>query len=210
MSRPAAASSYSGVVDVSVLHFAASDYVAARTPAENAKADWADVIVSGTVEGFTAGRSHRIAPNSPPAHKIVLRVNVDQKLKGAAKYTTDGKVYVELWAGSDANPARFEKAVPKGTKVVVFGSEVLIANDAGTDGADNGHPVGTLLLSGLHPQSLFFEGIPATALTTKSGAAITPTVIPGQESLQDFGPEWTKIQTLGGLLGAIKAGLNGS
>src|SRR4051812_39276206 len=195
-------------VDVSVLHFADSNYIVAKTPADNAKARWAGVIVSGTVDGFTPGRSHRIAPDSPPVYKIVLRVNVDQKLKGDDKYTVGGKVYVELWAGQDSNPGRFDEAIPKGTKVMVFGSELLMANGTGTEGAENGHPAGTLVLSGLHPQSLFFEGVPVNL--SKSAPAAIPTVIPGQETLQDFGPEWTKIQTLGDLVQATKNGLTGS
>ncbi|MFC9970693.1 hypothetical protein ACFVH6_07295 [Spirillospora sp. NPDC127200] len=208
-SKPAAAPSSSGKVDVSVLDSAKTDYFAAKTPAENARARWADVIVSGTVAGFAPGRSHRIGGGSP-LNKIVLQVEIDQKLKGADKYTADGHVYVEMWGGRDSGVARFEKAVPRGTPVMVFGGSVLMSNGPDVQGVDNGHPAGTALLSGMHPQSVFFEGVPATASTPKSGRAAATEVIPAQESLQDFGSEWTKIKTLDNLLEAARTGLNGN
>ncbi|MGI5171037.1 hypothetical protein ACQEU3_42470 [Spirillospora sp. CA-253888] len=207
---PAAAPSTARVIDVSVLHFAVLNYFGAKTPAENARERWSAVIVSGTVAGFAPGRAHQSAGGGSLLHKIVLRVKIDQKLKGADAYTADGHVYVEMWGNSTAGLARFERAIPRGTPVVVFGGDRLMADGPGVRGAGNGHPAGTALLSGMHPQSVFFEGVPATAGTSTSGRGATAEVIPAQESLEDFGPEWAKIRTLDDLIAAARAGLNGN
>jgi len=209
--RPSAVLPQTGrVVDVSVLRFADSNYFGAPTPAENAKARWSDVVVSGTVEEFALGRSHTIGGGSP-LHKVVMKVKVDQQLKGDAKYVADGNAYVEVWGGPKADIDHFNKAIPQGTPVVVFGSDQLTV-DSGAKNEGAGHPPGTLVLSGVHPQSLFFEGVPVAAaeggtteVTAANGEA---TVIPGQESLADFGTAWTELDNLAELLEAAKPGLN--
>ncbi|MDX6739297.1 hypothetical protein [Actinocorallia sp. A-T 12471] len=87
-----------------------------------------------------------------------------------------------------------------GTPVVVFSTDVpAVEADLGEG---DGHPPGTPLLTGIHPQTLFFEGVPAA--TPKAA----PTVLPAQDTLASFGPAWTGIHTLTDLLTAIRPALN--
>ncbi|RAY15580.1 hypothetical protein DPM19_07235 [Actinomadura craniellae] len=193
-----------GRVDVSVLRQGHVNSVNAETPAAAAVARGVGIVVAGTVEGFTEGRTSYVgdpASDDGPIKRVVMRIRVGKKVKGEDRHLHDGHAYAEVFAGagqSARTPADFQRAIPKGTPVVLFGRTRPTPDQPASRGG--GVPEGAPLVSALHPQSLVFEErTPATAR-----AAAGTKLVGGIEDLDHFGPAWTKPRSIGELVTAIQ------
>ncbi|MFC6884563.1 MULTISPECIES: hypothetical protein [Actinomadura] len=192
-----------GRLDVSVMRTAQANYVRFDTPAklarETAKTNGA--VVAGTVEGFARGRRF-FSIDSKPINRVVMQVRVTDTIRADPRDVHQGRVYLEMWGGvgTDDPSARFAKAIPRGTPVMVFGDARLMPNDPKTQGVNDGHPSGSRLLSAGHPQSLVFE--------ENTGASSPRHLVGGREDLQDFGPAWTKATTVSQFAASLRKELN--
>jgi hypothetical protein len=135
----------------------------------SAMAAFSDVVVTGTVEGFTTGQTWP-APPAPssgagPAKtskSVVMQVRVDKTLKGPAP---GPRAYIMVGSGPDADAARFQAAIPAGARLVAFLQQV--ASPLGDGGPGTGHPAGTTLMD--QQQGLVFEDADATGTKLVGG-----------------------------------------
>ncbi|MGI8331102.1 hypothetical protein ACRYCC_14135 [Actinomadura scrupuli] len=134
----------------------------------SAMAAFADVVVTGTVEGFTTGQARLPMPARPSGaapekalKSVVMQVRVDKTLKGSAP---GPRVYVRVGSG-DADAARFQAAIPAGARLVAFLQQVPAPLGDGGDGT--GHPAGTPLMD--QQQGLVFEDAGPAGTTLVGG-----------------------------------------
>ncbi|GIH77117.1 hypothetical protein [Planobispora longispora] len=149
-------------IDVSVLRATHFDSDHKGSPEELVKARDHAVIAVGRVEGFEQGRDIYAMENDPyPEKRIVMHVKVEESIKNHG-LVKDDRVYVDLDQGGvyhDGTPRTsledFRKAIPAGTKVMLF-----LFEDRRTafriDGERNGLPDGGRLTVP-DPQGIIFE-----------------------------------------------------
>ncbi|MET8340394.1 hypothetical protein [Streptosporangium canum] len=149
-------------MDTSVLRTAQFDYDHKGSPEELVKSRDHESIVVGSVEGFEQGRDIYAVEGDPyPEKRVVMHVRVDSTIKDRG-LVSGGRVYVDLDQGGvyhSGKPRRslddFRKAIPAGTKVVLF-----LFPDRRTafriEGAGNGLPSGAALTAP-DPQGMIFD-----------------------------------------------------
>ncbi|MFD8532776.1 hypothetical protein ACFV0L_35735 [Streptosporangium canum] len=149
-------------VDTSVLRTAQFDYDHKGSPEELVRSRDHESIVVGSVEGFEQGRDIYTVEGDPyPEKRVVMHVRVDSTIKDRG-LVSDGRVYVDLDQGGvyhSGKPRRslddFRKAIPAGTKVMLF-----LSPDRRTafriEGAGNGLPSGAVLTVP-DPQGMIFD-----------------------------------------------------
>ncbi|MCW2912271.1 MAG: hypothetical protein JWN52_339 [Actinomycetia bacterium] len=133
--------------------------------APSVMAAFADVVVTGTVEGFTAGQIQLSPPGAAPTKalkSVVMQVRVDKTIKGSAP---GARVYVRVGSGSEADPQKFQTAIPAGARLVAFLDQVR--SPLGDGGDRTGHPGGTPLMD--QQQGLVFEDAGATGTKLVGG-----------------------------------------
>jgi hypothetical protein len=127
---------------------------------------FADVVVTGTVEGFTVGQMRSPGARPPTTAKaltsVVMRVRVDKTINGSAPGT---QIYVRVGSGSDAALQKFQTAIPAGARLVAFLDQ--LPSPLGDGGDGTGHPAGTPLMD--QQQGLIFEDQGTTGTTLVGG-----------------------------------------
>jgi hypothetical protein len=135
------------------------------------------VVASGTVVGFSDGEEVLEHGSESEGYDIrdysvVMDVEVTQLYKGSKSVAGSGHVYLTMSRGAeqegipdDGGPstvtpvADFEKAVPRGSQVVVMANPMVMPQ-AGpmidVIGSQRGVPNGNTLFSGWHPQAMTF------------------------------------------------------
>lgn len=151
-------------VDVSLLRSTLYDYEPWGSPAELYRHGAQDLIVSGTVVGFSQGPVVPVDGDPEfPDRYVVMTVDVDAVIRGAA--TSPLLHEDQVFIGIDQGPvdsmsrepisdiAAFDKAVPKGTAAILFvgAGRPGVARRATTD-----VPTGATL-GGVGPQGLYLD-----------------------------------------------------
>jgi hypothetical protein len=179
-----------GTVDTSVFEGIDYDYMVFESPEDLAKAKAITSVISAEVKGFSQGRV--LAGSSVEERRVVMKVALSQTFKGPRD--GGGFAYVELpqptCAGDVpcATVADFTKAIPAGTKVLVFGEAAPEAAPSGGKLLNNnaGRPAGARLIQP-NPQGLLFE----------SASTAGPTVVGAYEKIDDMPEAWRKNPSAG-------------
>jgi hypothetical protein len=169
--------------NLSVLRRVEYDHVVFESPA--ALAEFVDVVVSGSVEGFARGWELDTADLPEPDRYVIMSVRVDHLLKGPAGSVKAGRIYVNLPQGVLDTIGDFRKTLPSGTSVVLFLQRVRPDKLAGPGdrviGWGRGHPAGSMLYQPF-PQGMILER--------------RHRIIGGIEDLAEHGPQWGQALTL--------------
>lgn len=98
------------------------DYDPSATPED--LSEGRDVVVVGTVEAVSEGRTSVIVGTDEPVDAtIVVTLSNAEHLIGAAPSDGDGHVYIELPDPGLQDTTAYEKALPKGAPVLVYGDD---------------------------------------------------------------------------------------
>jgi hypothetical protein len=157
-------------VDTSVFRSGDADYMIFASPEDLAKANGVTTVFTGEVRSFAQGRT--IAGPGIDEKRVVMTVALSETLKGPRD---SGFAYVELpqptCAGDVpcATVADFIRAIPAGTKVLVFGETAPEIAPTGGRLVDNnaGRPAGAHLIQP-NPQGLLFDSATTTGTTVVS------------------------------------------
>ncbi|KAA9377769.1 hypothetical protein F5972_19455 [Microbispora cellulosiformans] len=126
-----------GTLDLSPLRQSGMDYD--PVPSPEALAARRPIVAAGRVDGWQQGPALDSYPDGPLDYRVLMRVRITTALKGvrSAASIRDGVVFIEFDQGAvirdDALPpeqwrleksvADFERAIPTGTRVLVFPRE---------------------------------------------------------------------------------------
>ncbi|ACZ86040.1 hypothetical protein Aros01_06095 [Streptosporangium roseum] len=201
-----------GKLDVSVLRVVHSDFSAYESP-EALAAD-RPIVAAGVIDGWQQGPILESYPNGPLDYRAVLRVRVTEPLKGVKgrESISDGLIYIELDQGgvvSDPSvPAGqwkprksiedFDKALPAGTKILVFPRERPRHEMPVRSPGAPLPPEAKLMV--VPPQGLVLED--PQLLQRQSGDATA--LVGGQERLSVGGEAWFKPKNMGELVTHLK------
>ncbi|GAA4942588.1 hypothetical protein [Actinoplanes utahensis] len=183
-------------VDTSVFGKAGSDrsdYMVFKSPETLAADKNVTAVFAGQVVGFTQGRA--LSGDGLEQKHVVMKVSVSKAIKGPDG--DGGFAYVEMPQPICARNvpcstvADFNKAVPTGTKVMVFGEDATEVAPAGGRFSNNqaGRPADARLIQPT-PQGLLFE----------SATAEGSTIVGAYEKVEDMPIGWHKD---------LPAGING-
>ncbi|WP_433792961.1 hypothetical protein [Actinoplanes sp. CA-252034] len=199
-SAPTSAAAMARKVDTSVFQSGSSDFMVFESPADLAKAEGITSVFAGEVKGFSQGRVVS-SPGLEEKH-VVMQVSLSETYESPRD--GDAFAYVELpqptCAGDIpcATVADFTKAIPAGTKVLVFGEDAAeVAPPGGWLTNNNaGRPAGTRLIRP-NPQGLLFESATATGAT----------VVGAYEQVENMPEGWRRNPSAGiaGLRAQLKA-----
>jgi hypothetical protein len=189
-SAPAPGATEVQKVDTSVFPSGESDHMVFESPEDLARAKGVTAIFAGEVKGFAQGRVVS-SPGLEEKH-VVMKVSLSETFKGPSD--GGGFAYVELpqptCAGDVpcATVADFTRAVPAGTKVLVFGEAASEVAPPGGELVDNnaGRPAGARLIQP-NPQGLLFESATATGTT----------VVGAHEEVGNMPEAWRKNPSAG-------------
>lgn len=188
-----------GKVDTSVFRGIAYDYVVFETPEDLANSEGTTSVISAEVHGFSQGRV--VSSPGLEEERLVMKISLSETFKGPRD--GGGFAYVELpqptCAGDVpcATVADFARAIPAGTRVLVFGETA--SEEATPDGQivnnNAGRPAGARLIRP-HPQGLLFES------ATETGT----TVVGAYEEVESMPEAWRKNPSAGidGLITQLK------
>ncbi|MCC5578977.1 hypothetical protein IMZ11_25450 [Microtetraspora sp. AC03309] len=145
-----------GSLKLSALRTSEADYEIIYSP--EALAEKKQIVAAGVVDGWQQGPILNSFPGGPLDYRVLMRVRITHPLKGVkgtpslrgniafiefdqGAVIRDDSVPVEQWK-IERSPADFEKSIPTGTRVLLFGSErppyeqsVYDPGDPLTDGA---------------------------------------------------------------------------
>lgn len=202
-------------LDVSVLRLAESDFQALPSP--EALADIQSIVAVGVVDGWQEGPALSMYPNGPLEHRVILRIKVTDPLKGVGEKKM---VFVDLFRGAVVRDGSkkpeewlprksledFEKAIPTGTRAVVFAAGHIPHEDpvVKPGAAVPDHAV----LTSPPPQGLVFED---QTLARQEGAG-GRTLVGGIEPLDVAGTRsgWMEPKNMDDLMSRLRGhGLSG-
>ncbi|MGC5015216.1 hypothetical protein ACLQ2R_31025 [Streptosporangium sp. DT93] len=201
-----------GKLDVSLLRVVHSDFSAYKSP-EALAAD-RPIVAAGVIDGWQQGPILESYPNGPLDYRAVLRVRVTEPLKGVKgrESISNGLIYVELDQGgvvSDPSipvdqwkPRKsiedFEKALPTGTKILVFPRERPRHEMPVRSPGAPIPPKAKLMV--VPPQGLVLED--PQLLQRQSGN--TTALVGGQERLSAGGEAWSRLKNMSELIAHLK------
>ncbi|WP_433792963.1 hypothetical protein [Actinoplanes sp. CA-252034] len=179
-----------GTVDTSVFRGIDYDYMVFETPEDLAKAKGITSVLTAEVKGFSQGRV--VSSTGLEEKRVVMKVSLNEILKGPRDGGTFA--YVELpqptCAGDIpcATVTDFTKAIPAGTKVLVFGEDApeIAPPSARLTNNNAGRPAGTRLIQP-NPQGLLFESATPTG----------PAVVGAYEQVENMPEAWRKNPSAG-------------
>ncbi|SEN67836.1 hypothetical protein [Nonomuraea pusilla] len=211
--QPLAYAEGKGGLDISVLRTAERDFPIYETPEQLATAK--PIVAAGVIDGWQQGPILD-STAGPLDYRVVMRVRVTEPLKGVKgrQSIPDNLVFIELSQGavlSQPNvPAKqwkpeksvedFEKALPVGTKVLVFPIERPVQE---LPMANPGAPLpANAQLMLLPPQGLILEDPQLAKQGATSGAT---SLVGGLEKLNVGGAGWLKYRDIQSLVDHLKA-----
>ncbi|MER6830333.1 hypothetical protein ABT352_30395 [Streptosporangium sp. NPDC000563] len=197
-------------LDISILRVAESDFQALPSP--EALANIYSIVAAGVVDGWQEGPALSTYPNGPLEHRVILRIKVTDPLKGVGEKKM---IFVDLFRGAvvrdESKKAEewlprktledFEKAIPTGTRTVVFAAEHIPYEDPlvkpGAAIPDDA------VLTSPPPQGLVFED--QTLVQQKSAGG--QTLVGGIEPLDVAGTRsgWAEPKSMDDLIARLKS-----
>lgn len=185
-----------GTLDTKVLYQTRVDYPAFDTPEKLAR-ESAEAIVVGKVTGWLPGPV--VEEGGLPGdrtHYVLLRAQVERRLKG----TTDDVVYFPFYQGALGGKGEtpfqgvdaFERAVPAGTRVLMF---LKTARRTGTDVEDR---------AGLPPDTHRYSAVPQGIVLHEVGPDGRGRTVGGKTEMSSL-TGWNEPCGIDGLIARLEA-----